>query len=66
MNQFFFETRGREKVREIMNEGLTGQELQRSGAPRYVFFSWPAQTDRDRCVHSRSSQSDRPLRYKWA
>lgn len=25
-------------MREIMNEGLTGQELQRSGAPRYGFF----------------------------
>jgi hypothetical protein len=38
MNQFFYETRGREKVQEIMKEGLTSQELHRSGAARYGFF----------------------------
>jgi hypothetical protein len=38
MNQFFYETRGKEKVQEIMKEGLIGQELRRSGTSHYEFF----------------------------
>jgi hypothetical protein len=38
MNQFFYETRGKEKLQEIMKEGLVSQELHRSGANRYGFF----------------------------
>jgi hypothetical protein len=38
MNDFFYEIRGKEKVQEIMKEGLTSQELRRSGASRYGFF----------------------------
>lgn len=32
MNQFFYESRGREKVRELMEEGMRNQVLHRSGA----------------------------------
>ena len=38
MNQFFYETRAREKVQEIMKEGLTSQELHRSGVSRNGFL----------------------------
>ena len=38
MNQFFFESRGKEKVKELMDEGMRSQALQRSGANRYGFF----------------------------
>jgi hypothetical protein len=38
MNQFFYETRAREKVREVMKEGLTSQELHRSGVSRNGFL----------------------------
>ena len=38
MNQFFFEMRGKEKVKEWMDEGMTSQALHRSGAGRYGFF----------------------------
>lgn len=34
MNQFFFESRGREKVREALDEGLRSQAYYRSGASR--------------------------------
>jgi hypothetical protein len=30
MNQFFYEARGREKVRELMKEGMNSQEYSRS------------------------------------
>jgi hypothetical protein len=39
MNQFFYETRGKEKIQEIIKEGLVNQELHRSGAIRYGFFN---------------------------
>jgi len=39
MNQFFFETRGKEKVKELMNEGMTGQALSRSSFRRPSFLS---------------------------
>lgn len=32
MNQFFFETRGKEKVRDLMNEGMRSQAYRRSMA----------------------------------
>ena len=38
MNQFFYESRGKEKVHELMKEGMISQELRRSGARRYGFF----------------------------
>lgn len=31
MNQFFYETRGREKVRELMQEGMRSQSCRRCG-----------------------------------
>lgn len=31
MNQFFYETRGREKVRELMEEGMRNQACRRCG-----------------------------------
>ena len=34
MNDFFYQIRGKEKIREIMDEGLTSQALLRSGASR--------------------------------
>ena len=34
MNQFFFETRGKEKVRELMTEGMRSQAYYRSGASK--------------------------------
>ena len=34
MNQFFYESRGKEKVRELRNEGMRSQTFHRSGAPR--------------------------------
>lgn len=47
MNQFFYESRGREKVNDLINEGLKSQAYNRSGAskpsllrklPRYILF----------------------------
>lgn len=35
MNQFFFESRGKEKIRDLMKEGMTSQEYHRSGAARH-------------------------------
>jgi hypothetical protein len=34
MNQFFYESRGKEKVRDLMKEGMRSQEFHRSGAPK--------------------------------
>ncbi len=34
MNQFFFETRGKEKVKELLDEGQRSQAFYRSGSPR--------------------------------
>jgi len=31
MNQFFYEQRGKEKVKDLMREGMTSQALHRSG-----------------------------------
>ena len=47
MNQFFYESRGREKVRELTKEGLNSQEYYRSrtsktgylrGLPKLIMF----------------------------
>jgi hypothetical protein len=34
MNDFFYESRGKEKVNELMNEGQRSQAFYRSGAPK--------------------------------
>ena len=34
MNQFFFEQRGKEKVKDLLNEGQSSQAFYRSGAPK--------------------------------
>ena len=33
MNHFFYESRSKEKVRDLMQEGIRSQEYHRSGAP---------------------------------
>ena len=38
MNQFFFETRGKEKIRDLREEGMRGQALRRSSAARRLVF----------------------------
>jgi len=34
MNQFFYEQRGKEKVKNLLNEGQRSQAFYRSGAPK--------------------------------
>ena len=34
MNQFFYESNGKEKVRDLMNEGMRSQAYERSGAAK--------------------------------
>jgi hypothetical protein len=34
MNQFFYESRGKEKVKGLMDEGLRGQAVRRSGVSK--------------------------------
>ena len=34
MNQFFYESRGKEKVNDLREEGIRNQEFHRSGAPK--------------------------------
>jgi len=34
MNQFFFESRGKEKIKDLMKEGMRSQEFHRSGSPK--------------------------------
>ena len=34
MNQFFYESRGKEKVKDLMKEGMRSQALKQSGAAR--------------------------------
>ncbi|HEY5903219.1 MAG TPA: hypothetical protein VIU39_11745 [Anaerolineales bacterium] len=38
MNQFYYETRAKEKVRELMQEGQHSQAFHRSGAPKLGLF----------------------------
>ena len=39
MNQFFYEARGKEKVRELREEGMTSQAYHRSGASKAGILS---------------------------
>jgi len=39
MNQFFFESRGKEKVKDLMNEGMMSQSHHRSRSRRPGLFS---------------------------
>ena len=39
MNQFFFESRGREKAKDLMNEGMRSQAYHRSRASKGSLFS---------------------------
>lgn len=39
MNQFYFESRGKEKVREFMNEGMSSQLQERSSIRKSSVFS---------------------------
>jgi len=34
MNQFFYESRGKEKVKDLLSEGQCSQAFHRSGAPK--------------------------------
>jgi hypothetical protein len=36
MNQFFYESRGKEKVKELMDEGMRSQAVRRAGISRAV------------------------------
>ncbi|HAV77029.1 MAG TPA: hypothetical protein DCX53_06720 [Anaerolineae bacterium] len=38
MNQFFYESRGREKVNDLINEGLKSQTYHRSAASKPSFL----------------------------
>jgi hypothetical protein len=38
MNQFFYEQRGKEKLKELQAEGMRSQALHRSGAARVGLF----------------------------
>jgi hypothetical protein len=33
MNQFFYESRGKEKIKDLMDEGMRSQAFHRAGAP---------------------------------
>ena len=39
MNQFFLETRGKEKVKDLMNEGMMSQAHHRSRSRKSSFLS---------------------------
>jgi hypothetical protein len=39
MNQFFYESRGKEKVKELLKEGQRSQAYYRSGTPKPGFLS---------------------------
>ena len=34
MNQFFYESRGKEKIKDLMEEGMRSQAVHRAGAPK--------------------------------
>jgi len=40
MNHFFYESRAKEKIRELMEEGIRSQAQQRSGMSRRSVFNW--------------------------
>jgi len=37
MNQFFYEHRGKEKVKDLMEEGIRSQAFRRSSAPKIAW-----------------------------
>jgi hypothetical protein len=39
MNQFFYESRSKEKIQELMKEGMMSQAYYRSGASKAKFLS---------------------------
>jgi hypothetical protein len=39
MNHFFYESRGKEKVKDLLNEGQRSQAFHKSGAPRIGMIS---------------------------
>lgn len=39
MNQFFYESRGKEKIKDFMEEGIRSQALHRVGKPRRFTFN---------------------------
>jgi hypothetical protein len=39
MNQFFYESRGKEKIKDLMEEGMRSQAVQRSGRSRRFVFN---------------------------
>ena len=38
MNQFFYESRGKEKIKDLRREGMNSQEFHRSGAPKLAIL----------------------------
>jgi hypothetical protein len=38
MNQYYYESRAKEKIRELQAEGMRSQAYHRSGAPRLSIF----------------------------
>jgi len=41
MNQFFYESRGKEKVRDLLQEGQQSQAFERSGAHKLGLLNGP-------------------------
>ena len=41
MNQFFFESRGKEKIRDLMEEGMRSQAAHRSEKSKDFLPRWP-------------------------
>ena len=41
MNEFFYQSRGKEKVRELREEGMKSQAYNRSKAPGFVLRGLP-------------------------
>ena len=39
MNHFFYESRGKEKVKDLLNEGQRSQAFHRSGSPKIGMLS---------------------------
>jgi hypothetical protein len=40
MNEFFYESRGKEKIKGLMEEGMRSQALHRAGKTRRFAFNW--------------------------
>jgi hypothetical protein len=41
MNQSFYESRGKEKIRDLMEEGMRSQAAHRSGKSKDFLHRWP-------------------------